>query len=226
MESVRAWADQQGFHYHFVGDELFDLVDPKLDAKLRGRNPIRADLARLRLMENYLRTPGRAAIWVDADTLCLAPSWRPVIPAVAGFGEECWIQPGAGGRFQRFFTPHNAFMVFSSGSAVLPYLRFAAQSMIERVDSARIAPQMIGPKLLKALHSLSPFTLFPEAGAASPALIRELATAPSQAVACYKSADRPPLALVNLCASLAGTEVSEDDLQRLISERVRWQCLS
>ena len=41
----------------------------------------------------------------------------------------------------------------------------ALQDCIERADAAHIAPQMVGPKLLKALNNLAQFTLVPEAAA-------------------------------------------------------------
>ena len=71
---------------------------------------------------------------------------------------------------------------------------------------------MVGPKLLKALHNLAQFYLIPAAGALSPALMAELTSTPGEAVLTYKKVGREPLAMVNLCASLA--ETSDDNRQR------------
>ena len=46
--------------------------------------------------------------------------------------------------------------------------------MIEHVDPDPIAPQMVGPKLLKALHNLAHFDLEPEAGTMSPLLLKAI----------------------------------------------------
>jgi len=56
---------------------------------------------------------------------------------------------------------------------VLGFLVYLSESIIELADAAHIAPQMVGPKLLKALNNLAQFTLVPVAGAVSPELLAE-----------------------------------------------------
>jgi len=223
MASVEQWAHRGGYGYRRLGDELFDSVPPAYRSKVGNRPPIMADLARLDLMLEHLQCHGGTALWVDADTLCVDPDWCPDLDSHAGFGEECWIQQDAKRRWRQFVTPHNAFMVFTAASPVLPFLRYLTESIILRADSDRIAPQMVGPKLIKALHSLAGFRLYPEAGALSPALIHELATEPDAAVACYRQSGRGVPAMVNLCASLEGQETDVSCLEQLVREprRVR-----
>lgn len=226
LETVRGWAVRQGFHYRFLGDELFDSVEPALRQKLAGRTPIIADIARLDLLASHLAQVGGVAVWVDSDTLCLDLDWRPDLDVVAGFGEECWIQPDDAGRFRSFRTPHNAFIAFNANSPVLPFLRYLARSIIERADATHIAPQMIGPKLIKSLNSLAAFTLYERAGALSPALQIELAGTPGEAVACYRRTGRPVPAMINLCHSLqTGPELMQS-LDRLLAEPQRFQVLA
>ncbi len=229
METVQHWALKQGWHYRFVGDELFDTLEATTRQKLQGRNPIQADIGRLDLMHNCLSSNDApdCVIWVDADTLCLDPTWTPNLLADACFGEECWVQQKPDGTWRRYLGPHNAFMCFTSASPVLPFLRFAARSIINRIDGSHIAPQVIGPKLLKALHNVVGFTLLPEAGALSPALRNELLNAPGAATHCYLGGQRPPLALVNLCQSLVDANgSSEADMLRLIAEPHRFETLT
>ena len=96
-------------------------------------------------------------------------------------------------------------MGFKAASPVLGFLAYLSESIIERADEAHIAPQMVGPKLLKALNNLAQFTLVPEAGAVSPELLAEWVGEAGPAAACYGRTTRVPLALVNLCSSLTHT---------------------
>ena len=206
MASVTDWSQQQGYHYHCIGDKLFDWVTPGLRAKLQDRKPILADLARLRWIESELAVRGGLVVWIDADTLVVDPTWNMPDGTHTFFGEEYWVQPTAEGAWRAFQCPHNAFMGFTAASPVLGFLAYLSESIIERADAAHISPQMVGPKLLKTLNNLAQFTLVPEAGAVSPELLAEWVGEAGLAAACYEQAARAPLALVNLCSSLIHSE--------------------
>ena len=211
MTSVADWSQRQGYHYQCIGDELFDWVTPELRAKLQQRTPILADLARLRWIESELALRGGRVVWIDADTLVVDAAWRVPDSAHTFFGEECSVQLTTAGAWRAYQSPHNAFMGFTAASPVLGFLAYLSESIIARADAAHIAPQMVGPKLLKVLNNLAQFTLVPEAGAVSPALLTEWVGDAGPATACYEQATRPPLALVNLCSSLI---LSEEAVQR------------
>jgi hypothetical protein len=215
LSSVREWCAQQGYRYQFLGDELFDRVPNALRNKLAGRTPIIADLARLSLLRDYLESEGGTALWLDADTLVVDASWAPNTEASVCFGEEYWLDTDSRGRLKVFKQPHNAFMLFAANNTVLPFLHQVAHSIIERADSAAISPQMIGPKLLKALHSLADFPLCPEAGALSPMLASELVHGCGPAIDAVRKSHRPKTCLWNLCGSLAGEERHESNLLAL-----------
>lgn len=225
LASVENWCVQQRFDYHFLDDELFEKVPRPLRDKLQGRAPIVADLARLTLLRDHLNTAGGIAIWVDADTFVLDSSWTPDMSHSASFGEEFWLEKSAEGRLRVFRQPHNAFMVFAKDDPVLPFLHFVAHSMIQRVDQDAIAPQMIGPKLLKSLHSLAAFKLHPEAGALSPALAAELVAGGGEAVDRYRNAMRPRTRLWNLCGSLAQQGRHERNLLALTENPLLFEVL-
>ena len=205
MTSVAGWSQRQGYAYQYIGDELFDWVRRDLRTKLGERTPILADLARLRWIESELAARGGLVVWIDADTLVLDPFWRVPDSEHTFFGEECWVQPTAEGSWRAYQSPHNAFMGFTAASPVLGFLAYLSESIIERADTAHIAPQMVGPKLLKALNNLAQFPLMPEAGAVSPELLAEWVGEAGPAAACYGRTTRVPLALVNLCSSLTQT---------------------
>ena len=211
MRSVADWSQQQGYDYHCIGDELFDWVVPEFRDKLYGRTPILADLARLRWIESELAVRGGLVVWIDADSVVIDPTWRIPDSTHTFFGEECWVQPTAEGAWRAYQSPHNAFMGFTAASPVLGFLAYLSESIIERADAAHIAPQMVGPKLLKALNNLAHFTLVPEAGAVSPELLVEWVGETGPATACYEQATCGSLALVNLCSSL---NYSEEAMQR------------
>ena len=217
MTSVADWSLRQGYHYHCIGDELFEWVTPELRAKLHDRTPILADLARLRWIEAELAARGGRVVWIDADTLVVDPTWRIPDSTHTFFGEECWVQSTTEGTWRAYQSPHNAFMGFTAASPVLGFLAYLSESIIERADAAYIAPQMVGPKLLKALNNLAQFTLVPEAGAASPELLVEWVRDAGPATACYEQAARGPLALVNLCASLTHSEGSVERVEQFLA---------
>ena len=202
MTSVADWSRRQGYKYNYIGDDIFDLVTSESRDKLQHRRPILADLARLRWIESELAACGGLVVWIDADTLVVNPGWCVPNSAHTFFGEECWVQPTADGAWRAYHSPHNAFMGFTPASPVLGFLAYLSESIIERANAAHIAPQMIGPKLLKALNNLAHFTLVPEAGAVSPELLEEWVGEPGPVTICYEQAARAPLALVNLCSSL------------------------
>ena len=217
MTSVADWCQRQGYHYHCIGDELFEWVTPELRTKLHDRRPILADLARLRWIEAELAARGGRVVWIDADTLVVDPTWRTPDSTHTFFGEECWVQSTTEGTWRAYQSPHNAFMGFTAASPVLGFLAYLSESIIERADAAYIAPQMVGPKLLKALNNLAQFTLVPEAGAASPELLAEWVRDAGPATACYEQAARGPLALVNLCASLTHSEGSVERVEQFLA---------
>ena len=104
-----------------------------------------------------------------------------------------WTPPG---------TYQTGRIRFPAASPVLGFLAYLSESIIERADATHIAPQMVGPKLLKALNKLAQFTLVPEAAAVSPEQLTEWVGEAGPAAACHEQAARAPLALVNLCSSL------------------------
>ena len=217
MTSVADWSLRQGYHYYCIGDELFDWVTPELRIKLHDRRPILADLARLRWIEAELAVRGGLVVWIDADTLVVDATWHVADSEHTIFGEECWVQPTAEGAWRAHQSPHNAFMGFTAASPVLGFLAYLSESIIERADAAHIAPQMVGPKLLKVLNNLAQFTLVPEAGAVSPELLAEWVGEAGPATECYEQATRAPLALVNLCSSLTLSEEAVQRVERYVS---------
>ena len=80
--------------------------------------------------------------------------------------------------------------------------------MIEHVDPDPIAPQMVGPKLLKALHNLAHFDLEPEAGTMSPLLLKAIRESDAEIIELFIERTGHVPNCLNLCAGL----IDESDL--------------
>jgi len=205
---VEAWSKDHGFAYQLFDDSFFEVLPDWYRQKLKGRGPILADLARVLHIRAALDAGADRVIWCDADTLIIDESWQPSVTAHSRFGEEHWLQRDKSGRLEIRRQPHNAFMIFLQASPVLDFLIHTIESMIARVDPDHIAPQMVGPKLLKVLHNLAQFDLEPEAGASSPLLLKAIRQDNAEIVKFFlKRSGHLPKCL-NLCASL----IEEADL--------------
>lgn len=184
--------------------------------------PIMADLARLYWIRDLHRQGHDWVLWLDADTLVVDPGWFPQLVGHTQFGEECWIQRRTSGQLETRYQPHNAYILMHRTSPVRDFLIYAVESILHRVDATKLAPQLVGPKLLKALSNLVAFPLEPAAGAMSPILQYALAARDEPEVLDQWPQGRP-LALANLCASLdvpAATRAALIAEPQIISERL------
>ena len=202
MASVAQWAEINGFEYACYGDEFFDVLPTWYRQKLEGRGPILADLARLIHARSALQNGYEAVVWCDSDTLVIDSEWQPTTPTHSIFGHELWLQRDKAGRLDIRRQPHNAYFMFTASTPVLDFLIHTTQSLIRRVDPAHIAPQMVGPKLIKALHTFADFELEPAAGAMSPLLMQALLSRDPTTINHFKNALITPPKMMNLCASL------------------------
>lgn len=218
MAGVKQWADNNAFEYNGFGDEFFDVLPTWYRQKLKGRGPILADLARLIHARAALQDGYEAVVWCDSDTLVIDPDWQPTTPSHSIFGQELWLQRDKAGRLEIRKQPHNAYFMFTASSPVLDFLIHAIESIIHRADPAHIAPQMVGPKLLKALNTFADFDVEPSAGAMSPLLSESLLGDQSEIIAYFEAAQQTEPKLMNLCASLVGNDSLDIDK---LQQRVR-----
>lgn len=218
MAGVKQWADNNAFEYNGFGDEFFDVLPTGYRQKLKGRGPILADLARLIHARAALQDGYEAVVWCDSDTLVIDPDWQPTTPSHSIFGQELWLQRDKAGRLEIRKQPHNAYFMFTASSPVLDFLIHAIESIIHRADPAHIAPQMVGPKLLKALNTFADFDVEPSAGAMSPLLSESLLGDQSEIIAYFEAAQQTAPKLMNLCASLVGNDSLDIDK---LQQRVR-----
>ena len=208
LNSVRSWCKSQGIEYQLLGDEIFRLVPGWYRDKVGSRKPIAADYARLILLQRALAEGYERAIWLDADVLVFDQDLRLEFEGSCAFGQEIWVQP-VGETYATHRNVHNAVCAFRQDSPVLPFLIYAVESVIRRIDPAHIAPQVVGPKLLTALHSICSFDLLPEVGALSPAVVKDICAGSGPALNLMRRKSQVKPRAVNLCASLISAEEAE-----------------
>jgi alkanesulfonate monooxygenase SsuD/methylene tetrahydromethanopterin reductase-like flavin-dependent oxidoreductase (luciferase family) len=223
LDSVAAWADRQGFDYRFLDDDLFALLEPELLARTRARPVVAADLARLRQLRAALIQGYETVLWCDADFLIYRPE-ALVLPETAyGVGREVWVQAASGGRGLRAYVKvHNAFMFFRHGNPFLDFYLDAAERMV-LAHRGPMVPQLVGPKLLTALHNLVALPVVEAAGVLSPLVVRSLLGGSGAALRLQRRRSRCLPAGVNLCASsVARGDLDDADMaavcQRLLAD--------
>ena len=216
LDSVAAWADSNGFDYRFIGDEMFDLVEAGLLARIGEQTVIATDLGRLRLLQQGLESGYDCVIWCDADFLIFRPD-EFILPTHAfAFGREIWVQNDDNGRMRAYPKLHNAFMMFRRGNACLEFYLDTAERLV-RLNQGGMPPQFIGPKLLTALHNIARFPVMDSAGMLSPLVMRDLLAGGGDALELLRQKSAVVLAGVNLSSSLTAAEgFSQAAMEKLI----------
>ncbi|MBL6929708.1 MAG: hypothetical protein ISR44_11095 [Rhodospirillales bacterium] len=206
LSSVRGWTEAQGFEYRFFGDEFLDLVPGWYGEKAGGRIPIVTDLARLLAARVFLAGEFERTIWLDADVLIFDPDHFGIsVTSGFAFGEEVWVQPSSTAGLRAYRNVHNAICVFCAGNPMLDFYIHACKTILRRVEGG-VPPQIVGPKLLGALHNMIGFELIGEVGMLSPLTLLDVANGGGRALDLLREKQSARLRAVNLCSSLAGTE--------------------
>ncbi len=217
LQSVEHWAQLQGFEYRFIGDELFALVDPLLRKKTAGQLVVTSDLARLLAVQSALEEGYDCVVWCDADFLIFDPENLLLGNESYAFGREVWIQ-GAGDsekRLKVYTKIHNAFMFFRTNNSFLHFYIASIQKMLH-MHSGAFAPQFAGPKFLTAINNICSQPVVERAGMYSPMVIKDLIHDGGSALALFQQHSPALPAGANLCASLVGREITDQDIDLAI----------
>ena len=202
QQSVQSWSRSNGYDYAFISDEIFRFNPQWFDTKVHNRLPIRSDLARLLYCQSALNHYERV-IWMDIDCYIFAPDQLIIKDEPYMFGQERWIQPHPKKQWKIYKNVCNAFFQFQRNNTFLPFYIETAKKMIRRVDQNHIAPQMIGPKLLTALHNIVHLPTTTMVGSASPWFIQECARGGGPLLKrIEQSIHQIPCSALNLCSSL------------------------
>lgn len=171
QNSVREWAEYQGFDYQFSDDRLFDYL-PTRQLLQQYNAVIASDLARVRwlraLMADYERV-----IWCDADWLVMDIERFQPVQSTYAVGREVWVDQTDTGKLKAFRKVHNAYLQFDRGNTFLDfYIEIAERLLMKNMGG--VPNQFVGPKLLTALHNVVGLNVHEQAGMLSPMLAAAL----------------------------------------------------
>ena len=218
LDSVTSWAQDNRFEIRFIGDELFDLVEPDLFEKIGAQTVIASDLARLKILQQGLVEGFDRVIWCDADFLIFDPAQFLLPDTDFAVGRELWVQRDNSAKLRTYKKVHNAFLMFRRGNHFLDFYCDAAERLL-RLNQGRMAPQFIGPKLLTALHNIIQCPVMEAAGMLSPLVMRDLIEGQGAALSLLRQQSPSALAGVNLSSSLTeGEGFSEAEMEILIKQ--------
>ncbi|MEM1145712.1 MAG: hypothetical protein AAF671_03625 [Pseudomonadota bacterium] len=187
-----------------LGDELFELLPANLREKYLSQPVVQSDLARLLVLRDRLQG-GRYSrvVWCDADVLIFTDF--DLGNERETFARECWVQLDKG-RLRSYRKVHNAWMLFTARSSVLPFYIDRAIQLLAAAK-APVVPQLIGPKLLTAWHNISPFSVDERIGMLSPIVLRALLHNEADPLDLLHRGHTGSLCALNLSASCEGREV-------------------
>ena len=216
LESVSEWCEQNYFHYRFLGDELFDLLDPSIIEKTSTQKVITSDIARLiairqALIEGYTRV-----VWLDADFLIFDPASFILSDASYALGREVWVQQDKQKRLKVYSKIHNAFLMFTKDNSFLDFYIETAIGLVLK-NTGTMPPQFVGPKFLSAIHNIACLPVMESAGMLSPAVIKDILGGEGKALSLFKSKSPQIIAGANLCcSSVESLQIEPQEMEVLI----------
>lgn len=214
--SVRDWAQQNHYDYHYIDDSLFDLASASIKNKYRDNPVVMSDLARLLVLKQALDNGYKTTVWLDADFLVFCPSAFVLSDTLYAVGREVWIQHDGNGKPKSHIKVHNALLLFRQGNSFLDFYLEVAERLLNE-NTGDVPPQFVGPKLLTALHNVVQLPVMETAGMFSPPVIKAILDGNGEALACFRKKSRQPVAGANLCISSCDRQqLSEQEMEKLI----------
>ncbi len=221
LESVRQWAQTQGFEYRFYDDRFFDLVPDAVRPRASAYKCLLADYARLVAARNLLAEGWDRAIWVDADALVFAPK-EFTIPFTEGyaFSREIWLDRIAFGKPHFKLQVNNAVSVFCRDQKIIDFALDVADAIL--LSDQTLAPTSIGTEFLSKLQRAYHFPLLNNVGIFGPEMARRYLANDGEFLTPYLSYQTSPIFADNLClshqpAGSSATAFSDDDLVKFIN---------
>lgn len=222
MRSVQAWANGKDWEYRFKGDEFFDLVPNSIGAKFAAQRPLLADIARLKWALQIFEAESAVerVVWLDADVVIFSPMHLS-LPEEDDFavGRQIWVQADLQGKLRVYRQVHNAALMIDRGSPALGFLMQAMTRIAERHDSPA-SPQLLGPKLLTALHNIVGFAVIEGVGMASPRVLADISDSGGPAYDLLIKESATPIGALNLCSSYRRQSVDGVMCNDLLYEQV------
>lgn len=207
LASVEAWADQQGYRYRFLGDELFDRLPTRYRQRTAHSKQLLADLGRLIVARELLEEGFQRAVWFDADVFVCAPA-RLVLPRAREFYlcREVWLEL-TGATVEISQRVNNCVCAFERGASFLPFYIDACQRLVDDTAGA-LSPLLVGTQFLTALDRALPLPKLENVALLGPQLLRELAAGGGPMWEAFTHELHAPIDAANLCASFRGRTLS------------------
>ncbi len=205
IESVKKWAALNQFAYHYFDDELFSFIPVEIYENTKDQKVIATDLARLKILQDYLNKGFETVIWCDADFLIFNPNKFKLTEEAYALGREVWVQEDVNnsGKLVTHVKVHNAFMLYRKNNAFLDFYTETAEKLLIK-NTGTIPPQFIGPKLLTALHNIAQCPVQETAGMLSPLVMKDIAAGGGEAIDMFRQKSVSKVYAANLCNSLFG----------------------
>lgn len=205
MESVRCWAEANGFGYRRIGDALFDPLPADLPAL--GAPPAlpATDLARLLWIRKLFGEGWGRILWLDADILVLAPKAFAIDSAPDHiFCRELWTWHDED-RLKGRWSINNCAMAFAAGSDFLE--RYIGTCIdLARTSSGRLSRLALGPDLLTRWDKSEPLPQIVTVPTLSPLLIGAALHGDRKPIDAFLDVWNAPIHAVHLCRSLGEKE--------------------
>ena len=104
---------------------------------------------------------------------------------------------------------------------ILEFYIDACQHIVGKIDKDKaMVNQIVGPKLLSALHNMIGYTLIKNVGMLSPLVLKDIDKAGGAALDLLVHEIPAPMQAANLCSSLAGDVIDGIDFNHTMMERV------
>ena len=203
LDSVVNWSKLNSYDYQFFGDELFGYLSAEILTKTKSQPVIATDLARLKVLQEYLYKDYETVVWCDADFIIFSPNKFKLSKEAYAVGREVWIQEDNNDQNKLVVNTkvHNAFMMFKKDNTFLDFYTETAERLVMN-NSGNMSPQYIGPKLLTAIHNVVQCPVLETAGMLSPLVVKDIAAGGGRALDLYNQKSLHPIHAANVCTSL------------------------
>jgi hypothetical protein len=107
------------------------------------------------------------------------------------------------------------------GNSFLEFYIDACQKIIGGMEENKaMVNQIVGPKLLSALHNMIGYPLIENVGMLSPLVLQDIDKLGGVALDLLVDKMPAPMQAANLCSSLAGSVIDDIDLSHIMMERI------
>lgn len=210
LETVKDWAEHQGFDYQRE-DNFFDYVPDWYADKVQDKINVVADLARLELAKKFLKQGYDRAIWMDADIVVFDRD-RLKIETTEDYlvCRELWLDTADGvnlGEGEIFCTQKvtNSLIMFAKNNNFLDFYIDACKSIVKK-NTGKLSSLCVSTKFLTKLHEIVELPLFHHIGLFSPILMHGVVEGDREITDLYARSLESPIYAVNLCFSFRNRE--------------------